>query len=175
MKIPTIAVLICLEIVASARVAPRIRGRAIRLHRRSPVAPAHYLLGDPLVALQGMDGVLLDKRDDESSDSTDEDGTTKKGHSKSPEKGKKKSSGEGEDEEEEEDKDKEEEEEEEETKEKGSDKSSDDSTDQSKTTKSDTDKNSHKKSEQEPKKEPRSLLAITTDSARDFSRTFGFL
>ncbi|KAH6585423.1 hypothetical protein BASA61_006824 [Batrachochytrium salamandrivorans] len=95
MKIPTIAVLICLEIVASARVAPRIRGRAIRLHRRSPVAPAHYLLGDPLVALQGMDGVLLDKRDDESSDSTDEDGTTKKGHSKSPEKSKKKSSGEG--------------------------------------------------------------------------------
>ncbi|KAJ1334341.1 hypothetical protein BSLG_008175 [Batrachochytrium salamandrivorans] len=68
MKIPTIAVLICLEIVASARVAPRIRGRAIRLHRRSPVASAHYLLGDPLVALQGIDGVLLDKRDDESSD-----------------------------------------------------------------------------------------------------------
>ncbi|KAH9264395.1 hypothetical protein BASA83_012152 [Batrachochytrium salamandrivorans] len=101
MKIPTIAVLICLEIVANARVAPRIRGRAIRLHRRSPVAPAHYLLGDPLVALQGMDGVLLDKRDDESSDSTDEDGTKEKGHSKSPAKSKKKSSGEDEVEEEE--------------------------------------------------------------------------
>ncbi|KAH6566296.1 hypothetical protein BASA62_006773 [Batrachochytrium salamandrivorans] len=100
MKLPTIAVLICLEIVANARVAPRIRGRAIRLHRRSPVASAHYLLGDPLVALQGMDGVLLDKRDDESSDNTDEDGTTKKGHSKSPEKSKKKSSDEDEVEEE---------------------------------------------------------------------------
>ncbi|KAH6566295.1 hypothetical protein BSLG_004236 [Batrachochytrium salamandrivorans] len=106
MKIPTIAVLICLEIVANARVAPRIRGRVVRLHRRSPVASAHYFLGDPLVALQGMDGVLLDKRDDESSDK---------------------------------------------------------------------EKNSHKKPEPEPKKEPRSLLAIIKDSARDFSRTFGFV
>ncbi|KAJ1334339.1 hypothetical protein BSLG_008173 [Batrachochytrium salamandrivorans] len=77
MKIPTIAVLICLEIVANARVASRIRGRAIRLHRRSPVVSAHYLLGDPLVALQGMDGVLLDKRDDESSDSMSQSKTTK--------------------------------------------------------------------------------------------------
>ncbi|KAH6566298.1 hypothetical protein BASA50_009782 [Batrachochytrium salamandrivorans] len=79
MKIPTIAVLICLEIVANARVAPRIRGRVARLHRRSPVASAHYLLGDPLVALQGMDGVLLDKRDDESSERTSQSKTTKSG------------------------------------------------------------------------------------------------
>ncbi|KAH6577410.1 hypothetical protein BASA60_004036 [Batrachochytrium salamandrivorans] len=94
MKIPTIAVLICLEIVANARVASRIRGRVVRLHRRSPVAPAHYLLGDPLVALQGMDGVLLDKRDDESSDSTSQSKTTKSGfgnhsHKKSERKPKK--------------------------------------------------------------------------------------
>ncbi|KAH6577411.1 hypothetical protein BASA60_004037 [Batrachochytrium salamandrivorans] len=77
MKIPTIAVLICLEIVANARVAPRIRGRGISFIVAVPVASAHYLLGDPLAALQGMDGVLLDKRDDESSDSTSQSKTTK--------------------------------------------------------------------------------------------------